>query len=221
MSRPEPDNPRNPSAASDTGRTRAAVIGCIRRGVNTVEAVATTLDLTNNAVRFHLAALEDGGIVRRAGVARSGGVGKPPTVYELTEAAEENHSRAYAAVLTACIEELSERTSPEELRALIQSVGVRLASGLETPTGSLPSRVRSAVDVLEALGGIVDISNTPQGTVLAGASCPLATVVAREPATCGAVQSLLCELIGVPVTEACSHGERPRCRFVVPRPHAA
>jgi predicted ArsR family transcriptional regulator len=213
--------PGSTTAASDTGRTRAAVVDCIRRGVNTVEGIATTLTLTNNAVRFHLAALEDGGIVRRAGVARSGGVGKPPTVYELTEAAEESHSRAYAAVLAACIEELGERASPEELRALVQAVGVRLASGLEKPTGSLPARVRKAVEVLEALGGIVMVTTSGGETVIAGASCPLASVVAREPTTCGAVQALLGELIGAPVEEACDHGERPRCRFIVSRATAA
>ncbi|HEV2642957.1 MAG TPA: hypothetical protein VGT98_09630 [Candidatus Elarobacter sp.] len=189
--------------------------------MDTVEAIAGALALTDNAVRFHLATLEEVGVIRRAGVVRRGGVGKPPTVYELTEAAEETHSRAYAAVLAACVEELGVRVPPDELRAIMKSVGVRLAADLEKPTGALASRVRGAVDVLEALGGVVTVSTTPQGTLVAGASCPLATAVAREPVTCGAVKALLGEMIGEEVTEACEHTDRPRCRFLVPRTNAA
>ena len=56
--------------------TRARVVELLRREPRTVEQLAAALGVTDNAVRLHLGQLERDGIVRTAGVRRSGGAGR-------------------------------------------------------------------------------------------------------------------------------------------------
>lgn len=197
--------------------TRGRLIGHLRRGCNTIEALAAVLGMTDNAVRFHIALLERAGIVCRAGTVRDGRVGKPAVIYALTESAEEMQSRAYTPVLAACVGELVDRLSGAELSVFLEGVGHRLAADLPTPREDLDSRVKNAAEILEALGGVVAVTSTEDGTMIQGHGCPLGGVVAREPATCTIVRALLDNLIGTQVAELCEHTERPQCRFLVKR----
>jgi predicted ArsR family transcriptional regulator len=74
-------------------------------------------------------------------------------------------------------------------------------------------RAETAAAVLTELGGIVDVEEPDGELVLRGFSCPLADAVRAYPATCHAAESLVAELVGVPVRERCDKGDRPRCRF--------
>ena len=69
----------------------------LRRASRTVEELAHTLDLTDNAVRAHLATLERDGLVRQAGLRR--GPGKPSYTYDLTPESERLFPKAYGPVL--------------------------------------------------------------------------------------------------------------------------
>lgn len=205
-------------ADSELGvRTRDAVAACVGRGQATVEEIATALELTLNAVRFHLGALERDGTVRRDGAVRTGGVGKPRDVYVLTEAAEERRSSAYAPVLAAVVDEVSQCLDPDELAPLLVRAGASLASGVERPARA-GERVRKAAALLEELGGVIDVVRTRDAVVLRGHGCPLSTAVARQPAVCLVMAGMLSELTGTAVVEECDHGARPSCRFRVPRP---
>src|ERR671921_321324 len=76
--------------------TRGQMVALLRRGARTVEDLARTLGLTDNAIRNHLATLERDGIVRQEGVRRGPRAGKPAVVYELHPDAEPFFSKAYA-----------------------------------------------------------------------------------------------------------------------------
>jgi predicted ArsR family transcriptional regulator len=195
--------------------TRARLLEQLRRGCNTIEGLAAALGITDNAVRFHIATLERTEVVRRAGAVRDGRVGKPAVIYELTDFGEELQSRAYAPVLTACVEELATHMPEEQLLAFMRDVGLRLATNVAKPDGDLDSKVRGAAEILEALGGTISITASAAGPVIEGHACPLASAVARQPVTCTVIQTLLDELLGLPVTELCEHTERPRCKFLV------
>src|SRR5688500_11480079 len=99
-------------------KTRSRVIDLLRRDQRTVDELARALDVTDNAVRMHLDALEREGLVRHAGVRRSGHAGKPATIYEINADAEHGFSRVYAPVLGAMIDALGERLSGPELEAV-------------------------------------------------------------------------------------------------------
>jgi predicted ArsR family transcriptional regulator len=50
-----------------------------------------------------------------------------------------------------------------------------------------------------------------------GFSCPLAEAVKGHPEVCHLAETLLTQLVGVPVQEQCEYGETVRCCFAVPK----
>jgi predicted ArsR family transcriptional regulator len=195
--------------------TRGRIVDLIRRRSRTVEELATELELTDNAVRVHLDALEQSGLVRSAGVRRDGTVGKPATIYELAPDADAAFSRAYVPFLSTLLTALDERLSTRELRAVMRDVGARLSAGADLHGVSLDARVRAASRTLDELGGATRVERHDDGAtlVIQGCGCPLSAVVKDHDAVCLAVQTMLAELTDAEVTEHCDRGERPRCRF--------
>jgi predicted ArsR family transcriptional regulator len=196
--------------------TRGQIVTLLRRSGRTVEDLARALDLTNNGVRPHLTILERDGLVRQRGsVRRSSGGGKPAYVYELTEEAEDLFPKAYAPVLGRLLDVLAERLGLEESEALLRSVGRRLAEEHSTRADGAHARLESAVEVLNELGGLVELEEHDGGFVIRGYSCPLAGVTPEHPEVCRMAETLIAELAGVPVHERCDRVERPRCCFEV------
>ena len=103
------------------GTTRGKIITLLRRGERTVNELAAELELTDNAVRTHLAALERDGLAVLAGVRR--GVGKPSHVFVLTPEAESLFPRAYAIVLRTLVETLRAALPPEQVDAVVAAAG--------------------------------------------------------------------------------------------------
>jgi predicted ArsR family transcriptional regulator len=87
--------------------TRGRIVVLLRRGGQTVEELAHTLGLTDNAVRAHLITLERDGLVQQQG-ARPG-KRKPSVVYDLAPAAEDLFPKAYGPVLRQLLQRLTER----------------------------------------------------------------------------------------------------------------
>ena len=195
--------------------TRGRILALLRRGSRTVDELAKALGVTDNAVRVHLAALERDGVVQQRGVRPTGG--KPAYAYEVAPEAERLFTRAYIPVLTQLVGVLTERMAPDELETLLREVGRRLAGARERSRGDLRSRAEVAATVLTELGGVVDVEEGDGGMVLRGYSCPLADAVRAHPTTCRAVETLVAELLGVPVQEHCDRGTRPRCCFELNR----
>jgi predicted ArsR family transcriptional regulator len=197
--------------------TRGRIVALLRRGARTVEELARSVELTDNAVRSQLTALERDGLVRQEGIRRGPGAGKPAVLYELHPDAEPLFSSAYPPVLTALLDAVVDRLPGEQADLLLRDVGRRLAQSLGgSARGTLGERVRAAAAVLGALGGDVEVVADEQGVpMIRGFACPLSASVARRPETCRAVETLLSEIAGAPAHECCQHGERPRCCFRV------
>ncbi|MCC2629799.1 MAG: putative transcriptional regulator [Thermomicrobiales bacterium] len=132
--------------------TRGRVVTLLRDGHTTVEDLARALNLTDNAVRTHLSALERDGLVVQSGLRR--GVGKPAYTYVLTPDAERLFPKAYGALLQLMLDILAERLPPEALDDLLRDMGHRLAAKQPVPVGDLRARVEDAVGVLGELGGL-------------------------------------------------------------------
>ena len=203
--------------------TRGQVVALLRRSKSTVEDLARTLGVTDNAVRSHLASLERDGLVRQDGVRRGVGAGKPAVLYEVHPDAAPLLSRAYAPVLAAVMDVLIDDLPSAQSETVLRRVGSRLASAVGgRATGDLDARVAGAARVLTALGGDVETGQTPTGLSIRGAACPLSTVVSQHPSMCLAVETLVGEVVGGRVQSRCEHGPNPRCCFLVDRAdHAA
>lgn len=195
--------------------TRGQIIGLLRRSDRTVNELAGELGLTDNAVRAHLAALERDALVeQRRG--RSSGVGKPAYVYSLTREADALLPKAYAPILRLLLEVLAERLEPEQVDDLMREVGRRAAVGRTESGRDVRMRVDAAYGALGELGGVAELEETDGMVTIRGYSCPFAAVVPGSPAVCLLAETLLSELVGVPVRERCEKGDPPRCRFDIP-----
>lgn len=194
--------------------TRGRIVALLRASAFTVEDLAREVGLTDNAVRAHLVSLERDGMIRQAGVRRGEGAGKPAVLFELHPDAEPTLSRAYAPVLSALLEVITDQLPERDAHRVLRETGRRLAAtvGGRAP-GDLKARAQAAAAVLTALGGAVSVEERRGSATLRGAACPLATAVSRSPQVCRAVESLVAEVSGAKVTECCDRTGRPRCCF--------
>ena len=194
--------------------TRGQIITLLRRSSHTVDELAQALDLTHTAVRAHLAALERDGLVQQHSERR--GSGKPSSVYDLAPAAEYLFPKAYGQLLDQLLDVLQGRMQSEEVETLLREVGQRMATQWSIPPGNLRVRVEAAVEVLNELGGLMERETEEKTVFIRGYRCPFAAVVREHPEVCHLVETLLTELVGVPVQEHCERTGPVPCRFVVP-----
>jgi predicted ArsR family transcriptional regulator len=196
--------------------TRGRVVTLLRREPKTVNDLAKALELTDNAVRAHLATLERDGLVEQSG--SRAGFRKPNLTYELTPDAGQFFPKPYGPVLTQLLAVLAGRMGAAELEGVLREVGRRIAAGFagEIRAADIPGRVAEAIAVLGELGGLAEVEPMDGALVIRGFDCPLAAAVEGHPAVCRLAETLLTELIGVPVCERCQHGTPPRCTFQVP-----
>jgi predicted ArsR family transcriptional regulator len=194
--------------------TRGKIVDLLRRSDLTANEIAARLELTHNAVRSHLAALQREGLIREGGSQRSGT--RPAVLYTLVPEAEAVFSRAYVPFVAHLVRVLQERLDQRELDNVMRTVGRGLASDWPRAHGKLPQRVEAAAGLLEELGALNEIERLDGGFVIRGYGCLLSQAVRRRPEVCRAMESLLAELVQATVRECCDrHGERPRCCFEI------
>src|SRR6185312_4485288 len=176
--------------------TRGRIVAILRRGWRSVDEIAATLGLTDNAVRAHIATLERDGVVAATGSRRDGSVGKPATLYGVAEGAETMFSSAYAPALSAVIAELESR-HPEDAESILRGAGSRLGprtSGNGGGSGTLAERVGTAAALLTELGADADIVETAEGYEIHGNGCALSHAVSSHPGACCMVEQMLAEV---------------------------
>ena len=195
--------------------TRGRIVSLLRGGSSTVNDLASSLGLTDNAVRAHLLSLERDGLVRQSGVQR--GPRKPHFAYELTAEAERLFPKAYDTLLNQLITALKGRLPPAALEEILREVGrslaARHASG-DTPA-DLEGRVQNALEVLKAIGGSPSVGREGGKLVIRSGGCPLSAAVVEHPEVCEVAEALVAEIVGLPVRERCDRGESPKCCFEV------
>jgi len=192
--------------------TRGQIVTILRGSACTVDELATRLELTDNAVRAHLATLERDGLVRQSGLRR--GPRKPHFTYVLTPEADALFPKAYDALLNLLITVLKTRLQPAEIEDVLREVGRAMAA--DAPAGdSLEARVQTALKVLEAIGGSAEVEQDDEKIVIKGNGCPLAAAVNVHPEVCRLAETLVAEIVKVPVTEFCDREGQPKCRFEI------
>lgn len=192
--------------------TRGQIVSLLRRASRTVEELAQTLELTDNAVRLHLATLERDGLVEQHGARK--GVGKPAYVYSLTSQAEDAFPKAYDLVLQSLLQVLSEKLEENQLVEILRATGERLALAQVVAQGDRRTRLELAVKLLNQMGGIAELVEDNQGNFsIQSAGCPLSKAVTAYPQACQLAETLLSTYTGLPVKEFCDRSGSPRCSF--------
>jgi predicted ArsR family transcriptional regulator len=192
------------------------VLALLRRGPHTVNDLADALELTDNAVRLHLSALERDGLVEQEGVRR--GVGKPAHVYRLTSDVEGLFPKAYAAVLADTLALIRDRQGRDELEGLLRTIGQRAGQRSRPKGADLTASAHAAAALLTDLGGLAEVIEADDALIIRGFSCPLAAIVETVPETCALAEELVSAVVGAAAHECCDRsGPSPRCQFKIMR----
>lgn len=196
--------------------SRGRVLSLLRWGPRTVNDLAGALDLTDNAVRLHLGALERDGLVEQEGERRSRS--RPAYVYRLTQEAEALFPKAYATVLSEVLAFIRDEKGEHELESFLRAVGRRAGERARAEAASQRDRVDAAVALLGELGGLAEVQVEEEAWVIRGFSCPLAAIVGSNPEACALAEQLVSGVVDAPVRECCDRsGATPRCTFRVSR----
>lgn len=198
------------------GGARDRIVRILLERRNTVEALASKLGVTENAVRAQIALLQREGIVEIQGEIK--GTRRPAAVYGLRPGADIHFSKAYPVFLSQLIRVLAQKLSQSEFRSVMRGLGKRLAGSVPRPTGDPRERVRAGLKFLKLLGSAAEMTEEKGTIVITGFGCPIAEAVSADERSCIAMETLLKELTGLPVAERCDHGERPSCRFEIKIP---
>lgn len=195
--------------------TRGRILELLRTREHTVNELAAAVRLTDNAVRAHLLSLERDGLIRQSGT--QPGFRKPHATYVLTPEAEQIFPKAYGPLLSLVLTVFSKKLSPKELRAALREVGRSVASKhLPQVEGKdRDERIEAALAILKEMGGAASFHESEGKHFIRGNGCPLAAATARHPEACLIAESLLTNIIGVPVKERCRHGPSSSCCFEV------
>lgn len=198
--------------------TRGKVVELLRRKSASVSDLAGELDLTDNAVRAHLTTLERDGLIEQSGSRSS--ARRPETLYSLSRSAENLFPKSYHALLNSLMDVLEEDHSPEEIRNILKSVGRRMVGDKldELRSEDLPARIGVAAALVEDIGGLAEIHETPESYTIQGFSCPFGAAVCHNRDVCVVIESMLATLTGERVLEQCDHSDRPRCNFSILKP---
>jgi len=197
--------------------SRGRIVTLLRGGASTAEDLASRLGLTRSAIRAQITAMERDGVVRRAG--QRPGTTRPSLVFELTPEVEQLLSTAYIPLLTQLVDVFTERVPADQLEAMLRQAGKRVADELtrgRRPSGHLSARIAAASEMMnEQLGAATHVEGNGK-YVIRGLACPLAALTGKHPGVCLAMESLVAEVVGVPVHECCDRTGRPQCCFEIP-----
>ena len=186
----------------------------LRTGGLTADDIARTLGLTRSAIRIQITAMERDGVVRKVG--KRPGTTRPSYVFELTPEVEQLLSKAYIPLLTGLVDVFAEALPGDQIEALLRRIGNGLAQQVtrgKRVSGGLKSRAAAASEMMnEHLGAMTRVESNG---VIRGAGCPLAALTGKHKGVCLAMESLVTEIVGVPVKECCDRDDRPRCCFEI------
>ena len=166
----------------------------------TVHELAERFAVTPNALRRHLKALEDDGVVRYRREVR--GVGGPVFAYSLTEAGAALFPRDYAAPLLEALEAVRATQGPGAVAAIFERRWAALAAAAPVRLEALPLDERAALlaELLSAHGYMADASRDEAGAVtIRERHCALQEVAVRFPEVCEAERRFLERVLGAPV----------------------
>jgi predicted ArsR family transcriptional regulator len=211
--------PLGPVSSNVSGSKRR-IVERLKRADATVSELATALGLTEAGVRQHLDSLTENGLVASR-MRPSEGRGRPPTVWTLTDLAQDLFPDRHDDLTVELIDAVRNALGDEGLDRVIEArFGVqRDAYRRALPTrGSLRDKVEALARIRTAEGYVAEVvdSDDGRGVILVEHHCPICTAATSCPGLCRSELDLFREVLGPRVTvERTQHvlaGDR-RCAY--------
>ena len=166
----------------------------------TVKELATTFGITPNALRRHLKALENAGVVHYRAVVR--GVGAPTFAYSLSEAGEVLFPRAYASPLSDALDVVRAEQGIEGVIRVFERQWMSLADVARPRMSGRTLAERTAVLAeMRTSQGYMAESDAQSADVsfIREYNCAIRDVAQRFPEVCAAEERFFAELLGASV----------------------
>ena len=151
----------------------------------TADELSAQLEITRNAVRQHLAALENDGLVKK-GITRASG-GRPEQLYVLTNKGNECFPRHYAWFAQLLIESVQQDAGADGLNERLTSMGTLVGKQLLTQHPELVNRgekIQKLAEIMEQLGYNARSIGSDKTTVLEADNCVFHTLALANPNIC-------------------------------------
>lgn len=151
----------------------------------TVDELAKQLEVTRNAIRQHLAALESDGLVT-AGATRAT-LGRPTQLYVLAPKGRELFPRQYSWLAQLVIESVKQETGSQGLRRRLDAMGSRIAGHLRSQHPGLRTRqdkVLKLAELMEQLGYSTAATTVLEPTVISADNCVFHDLALKDPDIC-------------------------------------
>ena len=187
----------------------------------TIKDLEILLGVTTTAVRQHINALQASGyLVRRE---ERSGVGRPRHIYAATEAARELFACRCDLLALTMLEEMYGMVGAEQMDALLDRVGARLADRYaETVSASgLQQRVEELAGAMGRQGVLTDVSSVDENTiVLKMYNCPYHELAFAHREICEMDQQMIEQVLGTDVAhDDCIMDGHGNCTFVITQSH--
>jgi DeoR family suf operon transcriptional repressor len=169
----------------------------------TAHQLGEQFGLTANALRRHLKALEEDGLVRYQRQVR--GVGAPVFTFSLTAAGEALFPRGYVGVLVTALDAIREHGGDAAVSDVLETQWRQLADEVEPVLEGLPlaERVPLVAELLTSKGYMAEAieqdSETGHAIMLRIHNCAMREIVDRFPEACAAEARFVERLLGVPL----------------------
>jgi predicted ArsR family transcriptional regulator len=205
------------SLISDIGGTQQVLMRELLRNKDglTVEALATILDVSRNAVRQHLTSLERDGLVAKGRTQASGG--RPEQLYVLTHAGEERFPRQYSWFSEMLLQMLQAEFGSAGLEEKLVEMGRSVAKSLmmRLPDEENASkRVAAIAEIMQEIGydAVTKTENGEQE--IEAHNCVFHELAAKCPQVCSFDVALLSSCSGRRVEHrSCMVRGDDACRF--------
>lgn len=189
---------------ANLGVTKRRIVERLKRADAKVSDLSRALDMTEAGVRQHLDALADHGlVVSRTG--RAEGRGRPPTVWALTDLAQDLFPDRHDDLTVELISAVRTALGDQGLAQVIDARGEVQRAAYERALpkrGSLRARIDALARIRTEEGYVAEVVDDPdgRGVFLIEHHCPICTAAAACPGLCGSELGLFRQVLGPAVS---------------------
>lgn len=152
----------------------------------TADELSRALDITRNAVRQHLAALENDGLVAQGATRPSGG--RPQQLYVLTAKGKEVFPRHYSWFAQLVIEAIKREQGAAGLSERLAAIGSGVAAQLRSQNPGLESRAQKVEKLAAIMDGLGYNARSADGAaktaVIEADNCVFHELAVKNPEIC-------------------------------------
>ncbi|MES2935903.1 MAG: HTH domain-containing protein [Pseudomonadota bacterium] len=183
----------------------------------TADELSEPLAVTRNAVRQHLAALENNGLLKKGDTRASGG--RPEQLYVLTEKGSESFARHYAWFAQLLVETIEQESGADGLSERLNAMGTRIGTQLRNQHPELvkpEEKIEKLADIMDQMGYSAQVANpnAVKTDAIEADNCVFHTLALSNPKVCQFDLALLSAFTGETVDhQQCMATGDHICRF--------